>query len=226
MFQVDQIAQAFAGPLAHDALMQRCSHWLARIARGGDKEIFENTVWLAENPLYLEEWKVYQAGVLELVSDQSTVEGQIRKLREIILAGLEIASNASFFAGNTFTQQEKQALKARIDPEVDTAMFQQLQKQGRIFAAASVDCGRCLAREFGDMQIQGWSEIFASHYAAFAERLLRALLADSSLSVDRLQGTALESGKLAIESLKVAILKGSKDEFEQVRQSLEAGGER
>lgn len=223
MFQIDQIAQAFADPLRHDALMERCNHWMAQIAHGGDKEIFENTVCLAENPLYLEEWKVYQAGVLELVSEQDTVEGQIRKIREIILAGLEIAANASFFAGNTFTQQEKQALKAGIDPEADTAEFQQLQKQGRIFAAASVDCGRCLAREFGDMKIQGWSEIFAAHYAAFAERLLRAMLADSSLCIDSLQGTALESGKIRIESLKVAILKGSEDEFEQVRRSLEGG---
>ncbi len=97
MFQINQITQAFAGPLRHDAMVERCNHWMAQIARGGDKEIFENTVWLAENPLYLEEWKVYQASVLELISDQSTVEGQIRKIREIILAGLEIAANASFF---------------------------------------------------------------------------------------------------------------------------------
>lgn len=226
MFQFNQIAQAFAGPLAHDALVERCNHWMAQIGRGGGKEVFEHSVWLAKNPVYLEEWKIYQAGVLELVSGQDTIEGQIRKMREIILAGLEIAATASFFAGNTFKQEEKQTLKAGIDPEVDAAEFQQLQKQGLIFAAASVDCVRCLAREFGDMQIQGWSETYAAHYAEFAERLLRTMLADSSQCIDRLQGTPLEGDKFRIESLKVAILKGSQDEFEQVRQTLEAGGER
>lgn len=226
MFQFNQIAQAFTGPLAHDALMQRCNHWLARIAQGGGKDDFEHTVWLAGNPDYLEEWKVYQAGVLELVSDQGSYEGQIRKMREIILSGLEIAANARFLSGDTFTREEKQALKASIDPEADAADFQQLQKQGLIFAAASVDCMRCLAREFGDMQIQGWSEAFAAHYATFAERLLRTMLADSSLCIDRLRGTPLEGGKFRIDSLKVAILKGSQDEFEQVRQTLETGAAR
>ena len=85
---------------------------------------------------------------------------------------------------------------------------------------------RCLAREFGDIQIQAWSKAFAAHYAAFAERLLRTMLADSSISFDRLQGTPLEKDKFHIDSLKVAILKGSQDEFEQVRQTLEANAPR
>jgi hypothetical protein len=222
MVELNQIAQTVTGPLSHHDLVARCNAWLERIFQSGDEADFEITLRLREHPDYLEEWKVYQSGVLELVSSESTLEGQQRKIREIILSGLEIAANALLFSGEGFSDDEKRALKKRIAPGDEDGEFFQLQTQGLIFATASADCMLCLAREFGDSKIEGWARCFGSCYATFAEKLLRAMLTDARLSMEQLGGAGLEKMKFEIDSLKVAILKGSDIEFERARQALHA----
>lgn len=222
MLELKHIARNVTGPLSHQDLVARCNAWLERILQTGDESKFANTLRLREHPDYLEEWKVYQSGVLELVSSESTMDGQQRKIREIILSGLEIAANALLFSGETFSEDEKLALKEKVAPRDDEGVFFQLQTQGLIFAAASADCLLCLAREFGDDKIEGWAQCFGSCHAKFTEKLLRAMLADARLSMEQLGGTKLEELKFEIDSLKVAILKGSDIEFERAMQALQA----
>ena len=220
MVDFSRIAQTVSEPLGHAELVSRCNQWLERIFRSGGEAEFEFTLRLREHPDYLEEWRVYQSSVLELVSGESTLEGQLRKIREIVLSGLEIAVTAHFFSSGVFSDEEKQALKERIAPEAGDEEFFQLQTQGLIFARASADCALCLAREYGDSRIESWARHFGECYAQFTEKLLRAMLSDVDLSIDHLGGTGLGNEQSHIESLKVAVLKGSETEFERAGQAL------